>query len=105
MSDAHRKRSRGNTPAAADLRETVRQQLIAGIGGWSGAIITAVPTTVFILANVFWSLRTAVFAAVGSALLLTLYRLGRRQSTQQALSGLLGVVVAAAIAARTGQAR
>jgi hypothetical protein len=89
----------------ADLRETFRQQMIAGIGGWSGAIITAVPTAVFIIVNVVASLRVAIAAAVGAALLLTGYRLARRQSVQQAMSGLFGVLLAAIIAARTGQAR
>jgi hypothetical protein len=91
--------------SGADLRETFRQQLIAGIGGWSGAVITAIPTAVFIIVNVTTSLRIAILAAVGSAVLLTAYRLARRQSIQQAVSGLFGVAVAAFIAARTGQAR
>ena len=88
-----------------DLRETLRQQVIAGIGGWTGALITAIPTAVFIVVNVLASLRTAILAAVGAAVLLAGYRLIRRQSVQQALTGLFGVVVAAVIAARTGQAR
>jgi hypothetical protein len=88
-----------------DLRETFRQQLITGIGGWTGAVITAIPTAVFIVVNVTTSLRIAIVAAVGSALLLTGYRLARRQSIQQAIAGLFGVLVAAVIAARTGQAR
>ena len=71
---------------ASDLRETVRQQMIASIGGWTGALITAIPTAVFIVVNVAASLRTAIFAAVGAALLLTVYRLARKQSIQQALS-------------------
>src|SRR6266487_2605026 len=88
-----------------DIRETLRQQLITSIGGWTGALITAIPTAVFVVVNVMASLRVAIAAAVGSALLLAGYRLVRRQSVQQALSGLLGVLVAAIIAARTGQAR
>jgi uncharacterized protein DUF3159 len=88
-----------------DLRETFRQQTIASIGGWTGALITAVPTAVFIIVNVAASLRVAIISAVGSALLLAAYRVVRKQSTQQALSGLFGVVVAAVIAARTGEAR
>jgi hypothetical protein len=79
--------------------------MIAGIGGWTGALITAVPTAVFIVVNVAASLRVALIAAVGAAALLTAYRLARKQSTQQALSGLFAVIVAAVIAARTGQAR
>jgi Protein of unknown function (DUF3159) len=88
-----------------DLRETVRQQMLASIGGWSGALIAAIPTVVFIVVNVTASLRPAIYAAVGSALALSAYRLARRQSIQQAVSGLFGVLVAAIIAARTGHAR
>jgi hypothetical protein len=88
-----------------ELRETYRQQMLAGIGGWTGALITAIPTAVFVIVNVTASLQAAIFAAVGSALLLTGYRLIRRQPIQQALSGLFGVAIAAFIAGRTGQAR
>ena len=95
----------GKGEAEADLRETVRQQVIASIGGWTGAVITAIPTAVFIVVNITASLRAAILAAVGSALVLTAYRLARRKSIQQALSGLFGVLVAAVVAARTGQAR
>lgn len=91
--------------SAVDVRETFRQQMIASIGGWTGALITAIPTAVFIVVNVAASLRTAIAAAVGAALLLTIYRLVRRQSVQQALSGLFGVLIASIIAARTGEAR
>jgi hypothetical protein len=86
-------------------REMVRRQMLDSIGGWSGAIVTAIPTTVFIIVNVVAALRWAIIAAVGSALVLTGYRLVRRQPIQQALSGLFGVLIAALIAARTGQAR
>jgi hypothetical protein len=95
----------GDADRRIDVRETFRQQLIASIGGWSGALIAAIPTVVFIIVKVASDLRIAIFAAVGSALLLTGYRLVRRQSIQQSLSGLFGVLVAAVIAARTGQAR
>jgi hypothetical protein len=88
-----------------DLRETFRQQLLTSIGGWSGALITAIPTAVFVVVNVMTTLRWGIVAAVGSALVLSGYRLARRQSVQQALSGLFGVAIAAVIAARTGQAR
>lgn len=92
-------------PAPSSLRENYRQQLLTSIGGVSGALITAIPTVVFVLVNVVASLWPAVLAAVGSALVLTGYRVVRHQPVQQALSGLFGVVVAAAIAAYTGQAR
>jgi hypothetical protein len=60
---------------------------------------------VFVVVNAITGLRAAVLSAIGTALLLTAYRLVRRQSIQQAVAGLFGVVVAALIAARTGQAR
>lgn len=99
--------SSGSAPTGrtSELRETYRQQMVASIGGWSGALITAIPTAVFVIVHVATSLRPAVFAAVGTALALTAYRLARKQPVQQALSGLFGVVLAAVIAARTGQAR
>lgn len=86
-------------------REVLRRQMLDSIGGWSGALITAIPTAVFVVVNVVAGLRLAVVAAVGAAVLLTAFRLARHKPIQQAVSGLLGVVVAALIAARTGQAR
>lgn len=95
----------GGDDRRAALRETYRKQLTDSIGGWSGTVIAGLPTVVFIVVNSFTGLRAAIYAAVGSAVVLALYRLARRQPTQQALSGLIGVLVAALIAARTGQAR
>jgi hypothetical protein len=92
-------------PARVDLRETYRQQMLASIGGWQGTVITAIPPIVFVVVNATSGLRPAIYSAVGSALLLALYRLVRRQSLQQAISGLLGVVLAALIARHTGHAR
>jgi len=88
-----------------DLRETYRKQLRDSIGGWTGTAITALPTVVFVIVNTAASLRAAIISAVATGLALAGYRLARKQSTQQAISGLFGVVIAAVIAARTGQAR
>lgn len=106
-------RRRPNEPSTAQpddkprlgSREAYRQQVLDSIGGWSGSIITAIPTVVFVIVNTLSTLRWAIVAAVGSAFVLAGYRLARHQSVQQALSGLLGVVVASIIAARTGQAK
>lgn len=88
-----------------DIRETVRKQMLTSIGGWSGSVIAAIPTVVFVIVNATVRLRPAIFAAIGTALALALYRMARRQPVQQAIGGLFGVVVAAAIAGGTGQAR
>jgi Protein of unknown function (DUF3159) len=86
-------------------REQYRQQMLDGIGGWSGTVITAIPTVVFVLVNSLSNLRAAIAAAVASAVVLAAYRLARRQPVQQAVNGLVGVLIAALIAARTGQAK
>lgn len=88
-----------------DLREVYRSQLTQSIGGWSGTVITAIPPVVFVIVNALSSLRPAIIAAIATAVALAGYRLVRKQPTQQALSGLFGVLIAALIAARTGQAR
>ncbi|MGH8963490.1 MAG: DUF3159 domain-containing protein [Jatrophihabitantaceae bacterium] len=98
----------GGDPAESrrvELRETYRKQLLAGIGGWTGTVITAIPPVVFVVVNAISTLRTAIIAAVATALALAAYRVVRKQPTQQAISGLFGVVIAAFIAGRTGQAR
>ncbi|MDP9117756.1 MAG: DUF3159 domain-containing protein [Actinomycetota bacterium] len=87
------------------VRETYRRQMLDSIGGWSGSLITAIPPVVFVIVNSVSSLRVAVISAIGSAAALALYRLARHQSLQQAATGLVGVVVAAVIAARTGHAK
>ncbi|MCW2522845.1 MAG: integral rane alanine and leucine rich protein [Frankiales bacterium] len=92
-------------PPPDGLREQTRQQLLQSVGGWSGTVITAIPPIVFVIANSLGGLREAILTAVGSGLLIAVYRLIRRQSLQQVLMGLVSVGLAAAIAARTGQAR
>jgi hypothetical protein len=63
------------------------------------------PTVAFIVANAVDGLHTGIWAAAGVALLIFVVRLIRRESVQQAVSGLLGVGIAVAIAAASGQAR
>jgi Protein of unknown function (DUF3159) len=98
----------GTAPSVTEpprLREQARQQMLASIGGWSGTVVASIPTVVFVIVNATSGLRWAITAAVAAAVVLAGYRLIRHQSVQQALGGLLGVAVAALIAARTGEAR
>jgi len=88
-----------------DIRETYRTQLVASIGGWQGTLIAALPPVIFVIVNTAAGLRPAIIAAIATGAVLTTYRLVRRQPVQQALSGLFAVLIAALIAARTGQAR
>ncbi|MHA3702739.1 DUF3159 domain-containing protein [Jatrophihabitans sp. YIM 134969] len=88
-----------------EMRERYRSQMLASIGGWTGTVIAAIPTIVFVIVNLVAALSTAIYWAVGSAVALALYRVVRRESVLQAASGLIGVGIAAAIAAYTGEAR
>jgi hypothetical protein len=82
-------------------REVVLEQL----GGWRGMVDASLPTIAFVVANIWGGLRAGVWAALGLALVVFALRLIRRESIQQAVSGLFAVGVAVAIAAASGQAR
>jgi hypothetical protein len=92
------------------IAEAVREQ----IGGPRGLIESAIPVTVFIVANMatpLWSalgfekaLKPAIWSAVGAAVLIAIIRLLRRDSIRHAVNGLIGVGIAAFFAARSGRA-
>ncbi len=82
-----------------------RHLVLEQLGGWRGMVDATLPTIAFIVANGVDGLRTGIWAALGVALLIFVLRLIRRESVQQAVSGLLGVGIAVAIAAASGQAR
>lgn len=87
--------------APTESSRTVLEQL----GGVPGLISSSVPVLVFVVVNSFSSLVPALWAALGSGLAVTGWRLARREALRPALSGLLGVGVAAFIAYRTGSAK
>ncbi|MGY1644347.1 DUF3159 domain-containing protein [Geodermatophilus sp. SYSU D00703] len=87
-------------PVAFD-RHLVLQQL----GGWRGMVDASLPTIAFIVGNSVGGLRAGIWSAVGAAVLVFGLRLVRRESVQQAFSGLFGVAIAVAIAAASGRAR
>jgi hypothetical protein len=82
-----------------------RHLVIEQLGGWKGMVDASLPTVAFIAANSIGGLRTGIWAALGAALLVFLLRLVRRESVQQAMSGLFAVGIAVAISAASGQAR
>jgi hypothetical protein len=82
-----------------------RHLVIEQLGGWRGMVDASLPTIAFIVANAIQGLRTGIWAALGAAFLVFVLRLVRRESVQQAMSGLFAVGVAVAIAAASGQAR
>jgi hypothetical protein len=75
------------------------------VGGASGLIYASLPSVVFVVADAVTGLHTAVALAVGAGAGIALLRLLRKEPVQPALSGLLGVVIAAFIAYQTGDAK
>lgn len=81
--------------------KTVLEQL----GGVTGLVSSSLPVLVLVIVNAATDLTPAIWAAVGSGLAIAVWRLVRREALQPAVSGLLGVAVAAYIAHRTGSAK
>lgn len=82
-----------------------RFSMAEALGGPRGLAEAALPGVVFVVVySVVRQLEPAIWAAVGLALGLAVLRLARRESMQQALSGLVGVAVCAFVATRTGRA-
>ena len=82
-----------------------RHLVLDQLGGWRGMVDAALPTIAFIVANSAAGLRVGIWAAIAAALLIFLFRLVRRETVQQAFSGVFAVAIAVAIAAKTGEAR
>ncbi|RFU19020.1 DUF3159 domain-containing protein [Geodermatophilus marinus] len=82
-----------------------RHLVLDQLGGWRGMLDATLPTVAFIVANSLGGLRVGIWSALGAALLVFTLRLVRRESVQQALSGVFGVAIAVGIAAWSGQAR
>lgn len=100
----------GDRPPAGDAVDASsivfdRHLVLEQLGGWRGMVDATVPTIVFIVANGIGGLRAGIVSALGAAVLVFGLRLARRESVQQAVSGLFAVGVAVALAAFTGQAR
>ena len=96
---------RRRAPAGGRLPAFDRHLVLEQLGGWRGMVDATLPTVAFIVANAIDGLRTGIWAALGAAVLVFLLRLVRRESVQQAVSGLFAVGIAVAIAAASGQAR
>lgn len=79
--------------------------LLDRMGGVSSLVVGAVPTVAYVVVNAIAGLDAAVVMAVGVSIALIVLRRIRRESITPAVSGLLGVGVAALIAFYTGSAK
>jgi hypothetical protein len=89
------------TTADEERQETLLEQM----GGISGLVYSSVPVVVFVLANAFFGLNPAIWAALGAAALITVVRVVRKEPLQPAISGFFGVGIAVFIAYQTGDAK
>jgi hypothetical protein len=99
----------GNRPESeADgppRRERELPTMLEQMGGVQGVVASTIPVAVFVVANVAFGLQPALIAALVAAVVVAVWRVVRKQALQPAVSGFLGVGVAAFIAYRTGEAR
>jgi hypothetical protein len=80
--------------------------LQAAFGGKAGLLDAGLPGVLFVLSYTISGrdLRLALIIALGSAAVLSIVRVVQRNSLQYALSGFIGVGIAAYIASKTGRA-
>jgi hypothetical protein len=87
------------------------EQMAQQLGGVRGLIESSIPVTVFVVLNFlgsrfhWWSLRTALIASVAGALVMAGYRLVRREPVRHAINGVVGILIGAYLAWRSGEAR
>ena len=79
--------------------------MLEQMGGVSGIVASTVPVAVFVVVNIVSALQPALIAALVAGGAVAIWRIARRRTLQPAVSGLLGVGIAAFIAYRTGEAR
>jgi hypothetical protein len=81
------------------------ERLLAQAGGVSGLIYSSLPVVTFVAVSSISGLPAAIASALGVAALVLLWRLVRRNSTQPALAGFMGVGICALIAYFVGQSK
>jgi hypothetical protein len=90
----------------ADEAEEPKLTLLEQMGGVSGLVYSSVPVLLFVAVYLpSHSLAASIWASVGSAVAILIWRIIRKEPVQPAISGLFGVAIAAFIAYRTGSAR
>ncbi|RZU49598.1 uncharacterized protein DUF3159 [Krasilnikovia cinnamomea] len=114
----------GDQPAREPVAEgeeplpTMSEQIADQLGGMRGLIESSVPVLAFVLLNFIVGLdafglpedsRTGLYiaigGAVGTAVVIAIYRLARREPIRHAINGLIGIALGAYLAARSGQAK
>lgn len=83
--------------------EDDRQKVLSAFGGKKGLIDSGIPSVIFLLVfNLRDDLQEALYASVAVSIALTIIRLIARDTVQHAFSGLIGALICAWFANRTG---
>ena len=86
------------------VEELLRARLSATIGGWRGALESALPTIAFVAVwTISQEVRPAVLAAAAALVVLAAFRLQRRETLRFLLYAAIAVAVAAFFALRSGR--
>jgi len=80
-----------------------RDKVIGALGGTKGLIDSGLPSILFLIVfNVGKDLKSALIGAVSISVLLAIVRLAKKDTVQHALSGLIGVLICAYFANKSG---
>jgi Protein of unknown function (DUF3159) len=92
-------------PGTGPGKHTKAHAVLDQMGGISGLIYSSLPVVVFVPVSTAFGLVPAIVAALGIAALILVWRLFRRESTQPAISGFIGVGFSALIAYIVGASK
>ena len=82
-----------------------RAKVLAAFGGKKGLIDSGVPALIFlIIFNIRKDLQEALVASLGVSVVITIIRLATKSTIQHAVSGLIGTLICAWFANRSGEA-
>ncbi len=80
-----------------------KETVINALGGKKGLIDSGIPSVVFLLTfNIKHDLQLSLISALALSLILAIVRLAKKDTIQHAISGVLGVVICAFFANRSG---
>lgn len=73
-----------------------KKKVLEAFGGKRGLIDSGLPALIFLVVfNLRDSLRDAIYSALALSIILTVWRLIRRDTLQHAISGIVGVLICA----------
>ena len=82
-----------------------RDKVVNALGGKKGLIDSGLPAVVFLIVfNINQDLQGAIWASLSLAIILAIWRLIRKDTIQHSISGVIGVLICAYFANRSGNA-